>query len=354
MVLANALKMRWSRADVENNKYQQYVEDKPYVWPSVLKLWNVGINVDCSVIKELVKKPIKSLLVENHATNKDQIANIYAHNFVTLISNVMIFHAKLRYLSNVNVVIVRPWLFVEHIKSTKQRRPLSATKNVKIWRGSICSIETKKYIILEIWFSLLSETILSFRTLKQSYKSSSFTPNKISLKYSINSKTTSLNCFLPISSKITIIWILISTVGWNTQLSLWCKEMTQWYQSQFWVNTSNWYQVEKSSKIIFLLSLLFPLTWNKKTKAASSSNLLKTLFINFTAKGLVDTFHFISGQGKLDKQPFFSLKMNFRQLISNAQLISPNQRNKSLKKKSWKFRRKLNKKNLKRKKIRLK
>lgn len=68
----------------------------------------MGINVDCNAIKELVNKPIRSLLVENHATEKDQIANIYAHNFATLINNVKIFHARLRYLSNVNAVIVRP------------------------------------------------------------------------------------------------------------------------------------------------------------------------------------------------------------------------------------------------------
>ena len=36
MVPANVLKMRWSPADVEKNKYQQYVEEKPYAWPSVL------------------------------------------------------------------------------------------------------------------------------------------------------------------------------------------------------------------------------------------------------------------------------------------------------------------------------
>ena len=57
----------------------------------------MNINVDCNAIKELVRKHIKLILVENFVTNKEVIVSTFALNFVTPIKNVKIFLVRHKY-----------------------------------------------------------------------------------------------------------------------------------------------------------------------------------------------------------------------------------------------------------------
>lgn len=69
-------------------------------------------NVICNVIKELVKKLIKINLVEDPAKNQEKIVATFVISFAILIKNAKLIPAKLRFLLNVNVGIVKQLFFV--------------------------------------------------------------------------------------------------------------------------------------------------------------------------------------------------------------------------------------------------
>ena len=57
----------------------------------------MDINVDCNATKELVRKHIKLILVENFVTNKEVIVSTFALNFATPTNNVKIFPVRHKY-----------------------------------------------------------------------------------------------------------------------------------------------------------------------------------------------------------------------------------------------------------------
>lgn len=110
---ANVMRRPLSLAGARRSRLGLFVEGKHSVLISVKRSCHVGTLVVFSVIRNRVNRLISIIPAENYVKNQEPIATIHVLSIAIPLKSVKSSHVKLKFLSNVSVVIVKLRFYAE-------------------------------------------------------------------------------------------------------------------------------------------------------------------------------------------------------------------------------------------------